>query len=81
MEERVWKLKLYTGRKQPLTGGEEGIHYDVVPFEDLPYFRQAPGGPVQLAYRMQPQGIEGCYDIRTAVLPLADFFRMGEPYE
>lgn len=81
VEDRVWKLKLYTGRKQPLTGDEEGIHYDVVPFEGLPYFRQTPGGPVQLAYRMQPQGIKGCYDIRTAILPLADFFRMGEPYE
>lgn len=76
----MWRLELYTGRTQPITGGE-AVSIDVRPLEGAPYFRQDAGGLVHLAYGMRRQGETETFAVETAVLPLYDFFRVGEPYE
>lgn len=76
-----WTLRLYTGRTQPLTGGETPLLYEVRAAGDAPYFRGEPGGLVHLSYEVGPAGMAEGYAVSAAVLPLADFFLMGAPYE
>lgn len=80
VEEKTWKLKLYTGRKQPLTGGEEPLMYEVRPLGEASYFRTETGGLVHLTYEIRRHGAAESYAVETAVLPLEDYFLVGEPY-
>ncbi len=80
VEEKEWKLKLYTGRKQPITGGEEPLLYEVRPLGEASYFRTESGGLVHLAYELRRHGAADHFAVETAVLPLEDYFLVGEPY-
>lgn len=76
----MWRLKLYTGRTQPITGGESPS-CDVRPLDGAPYFRQDAGGLVHLAYAVERRDVGESFAVETAVLSLYDFFLVGEPYE
>lgn len=73
-----WQLILYNGRSQPITGGsassgtaEEG---------SAPYFTVYSGGLAVVDFRLVMPGSGASREIRTAVLPLSDYFLMGEPF-
>lgn len=80
VQAQEWKLKLYTGRIQPLTGGEEPLRYTVRSLDGSSYFRLESNGLVYLSYMIQRLYDEEHYDVETAVLPLEDYFLVGEPY-
>lgn len=77
-EDGQWQLILYNGRSQPITGGsassgtaEEG---------SAPYFTVYPEGLAVVDFRLVMPGSGASREIRTAVLPLSDYFLMGEPF-
>lgn len=79
-EEKKWKLQLYNGRKQPLTGdNSKDPAYAVTAGRD-PYISVYPGGLVRISYAVTAAPAV-TVEIGTAVLPLYDYFLVGDPYE
>lgn len=89
-DRRAWKLKLYTGTKQPITGDDAAIpRYGVYRKGSTrlsltsgeQYFVTEPGGLVRISYTMRRLTPDTEHEMETAVLPLYDYFRKGEEYE
>lgn len=90
MERRAWKVKLYNGRKQPITGDDAAVpQYGAYRFGSTAaslttgekYFTTEPGGLVRVSYVMRRLTPLAECEVRTAVLPLYDYFLVGEAYE
>lgn len=80
-ETAQWKLRLYTGTAQPITGGEEPVPYNIYTIGGAPFFQGEAEGLVRLSYELRRSADEDGYEVSTAVLPLYDFFLVGDPYE
>ncbi len=82
VEDRVWYLILYDGLgKQPITGGHSQSPTYEVGMGAEPYFTVEPGGLVHVGYQMQQKTGGAQFEVKTAVLPLYDYFLQGEAYE
>lgn len=80
-ESRAWYLLLYDGKgRQPITGDSGNAPAYAVEAGSRPYFMVQPGGLLQLSYRMEHES-GAAFAVETAVLPLYDYFLVGEPYE
>lgn len=80
-ETAQWKIRLYTGVSQPLTGGEEPVPYNTYTYDGNPFFQGEAEGLVRLSYEIRRSADTDSFAVKTAVLPLYDFFLVGEPYE
>lgn len=87
-EKKRWVIKLYNGSQQPITGdSNDGTDpkYALENFkgngEILPYFTIYPHGLVRISYRIARVTPAVSYDLTTSILPLRDYFLVGEPYE
>lgn len=85
-EEKEWRIRLYNGNKQPITGdGTKDPYYKLEALsrsgETLPYFTIYPHGLVRVAYRLRRIRPAAAAETEMAVLPLYDYFLVGEPYE
>lgn len=80
-ESGAWYLLLYDGKgRQPITGDSGKVPEYAVEAGTRSYFMVQPGGLLQLSYRMEhPSGAD--FIVETAVLPLYDYFQVGDPYE
>lgn len=90
VDRKAWKIKRHTGAKQPITGDDAASPlYSVYRFGSTKealtagekYFKSEPGGLVRVSYVMRRLTPLAEYEVRTAVLPLYDYFLVGENYE
>lgn len=76
-EDKKWKLRLYTGIKQPLTGDNDKEPAYAVEEGERPYFTVEPGGLVRISYQMKAKSSKLMRGVDTAVLPLYDYFEVS----
>lgn len=82
VEDQAWYLILYDGLgRQPITGGHSQMPVSLVEMGGEPYFSVEPGGLVHVSYQMKAKPGEERFALKTAVLPLYDYFLQGEAYE
>lgn len=87
-EKKRWFIKLYTGRQQPITGDSNDgtdLKYTLVQFKNggkvLPYFTIYPHGLVRISYQIERVIPSASYELTTSILPLRDYFLVGDFYE
>ena len=77
------KINIHGDNIQPITGekskGEEDIAFESR--EGEPVFRQEKSGPVHMVFRLRHRMGKIEEDYETSVIPYADFYRKGKPYE
>lgn len=81
-----WKNRLYNGRSHPLTGDQDSLpEYALSQAEEggrlVPYVTVYPHGLVRMAYKIGRNRPAAAYTAVTSVLPLRDYFLVGEVYE
>lgn len=80
VEDKKWKLLLYTGVSQPLSG-DNSKEPELSVEEAADYFSVYPGGLTRISYTMRDRLSRKTRAAETAVLPLYDYYLVGEIYE
>lgn len=71
-----FRVLLYTGITQPITGGDDVGKIQVYLLDGRPVFHVSEHGLVRIAFGMGGKDETDLYEMRTAVLPYHDFYRV-----